>query len=390
MLSATVAFETMLEGCDRLRAVELARFALTGDRLWTVDSGLLWATAAVVRVMADDDLGGLWIRSRAAAYARGSVLHVHSTNLWEGFWHWRRGELDEALACFRFAGDQARLWGNEALGSARTRAFSIGCHLDRGDLAAARSLAESAPAGPLTGEGSRLLRHAVARLLAAEGRHQEALRAVDQIPAAVPIPNPVWHPWRSTKALALHGLGRTPEAITLMTDEVELLQRWGAPSYLGASLRLLGRLQGAAGVDHLREAVELLSGTTAAVDLARARCTLGASPRVADDEAVPLLREAREAAHELGAEGVLRRACAALEARGVHDARPESEPRRSGLERQVLALAAAGLGVPEIAQRLFLTPGTVAATLETDGDGRLKFLSSPPTEAVGPDGSGVL
>jgi hypothetical protein len=60
------------------------------------------------------------------------------------------------------------------------------------------------------------------------------------------------------------------------------------------------------------------------------------------------------------------------------------------MERPVLALAADGLAVPEIAQRLFLTPGTVAAVLQA-ADGRgLKFLSSSPTDPDGHDRSGVL
>jgi DNA-binding SARP family transcriptional activator/tetratricopeptide (TPR) repeat protein len=391
MLAAVSAFETTLEGTDRARAVELARAALAGDRLWTVDGGLLWVTASIVRMLADDDLGSFWVRSRAAAYARGSVFHVHATNLWQGFWHWRRGELDEALSCLRVAYDQAELWGKGTQGHARTRAFEIACRLDQGNVAAARRVADAARSDPEPhGEGDRLLRHALARLLVAEGRYEEGLGAVVGLPAPVPIPNPVWHPWRTTAALALHGLGRTDQAIALQGEEVRLLRRWGAPSYLGAGLRVLGGLQGASGVGALREAVELLSGTTAAVDLARARSTLGASPEVADDEAVPLLREAAEAASSAGADGVLRRACSALRARGVPDGHPEPAPRGSTMERPVLALAADGLAVPEIAQRLFLTPGTVAAVLQA-ADGRgLKFLSSSPTDPDGHDRSGVL
>jgi DNA-binding SARP family transcriptional activator len=390
MLAAVTAFEATLEGSDRARAVELARSALAGDRLWTVDGGLLWVTASIVRMLADDDLGSFWVRSRAAAVARGSVFHVHATNLWEGFWHWRRGELDEALTCLRLAYDQAELWGNGTQGHARTRAFEIACRLDQGDLAGARGVAEAAQADPQPhGEADRLLRHALARLLVAEGRFEEGLGAVVGLPDPVPITNPVWHPWRTTAALALHGLGRTDQAIALQEEEVRLLRRWGAPSYLGAALGVLGRLRGPAGVDLLREAVDLLSGTSAAVDLARARCALGASPGVADDEAIPLLREASEAAHTAGADGVLRRACAALRARGVSDGDREPAPRGSSLERPVLALAAEGLAVPQIAQRLFLTPGTVTAVLEAADGGRLKFLSSTPTDPDGHDRSGV-
>ncbi|MGY1616648.1 BTAD domain-containing putative transcriptional regulator [Geodermatophilus sp. SYSU D00691] len=382
MLAAALAFEATLEGEQRSRAVRLARAALAGDRLWTVDNGLFWIVAAVVRMLADDDLGDFWTRARRAAHARGSVFAVHSTNLWQGLWHWRRGELDDALGLVRMAHDQARIWGHESLGDAYAFGVEIACHLDRGDVAAARSAADAGAALPAAGDGYRFFRHAVARLLVAERRYEEALGAVVGIAAPVPIPNPVWHPWRGTGALALHGLGRTEEAVRLAEEEVRLLRRWGAPSYLGDGLLLLGRLRGPSGVDLLREAVDLLSTTPAAVDLARARCALGAIPQVADDEAVPLLRAAVEAATELGAEGVLARACAALAARGVREDHPVPAPRRSGAERQVLALAASGLDVVQIAQRLFLTPGTVGAVLEAADGGRLKFPSSRPTDAV--------
>ncbi|WP_369133559.1 BTAD domain-containing putative transcriptional regulator [Modestobacter sp. I12A-02662] len=382
MLAASLAFETTLAGEDRARAVELARAALAGDRLWTVDSGLFWIVAAVVRVLADDDLGDFWHRARAAAHAQGSLFAVHSTNLWQGFWHWRRGELDEALTCLRDALDQARMWGGTELGDSYTRAFEIACHLDRGDLPAARRAADAGLAAPHPGEGGRLLQHAVARLLVAEGRFEEALGVVVRIPAPVAIPNPVWHPWRGTGALALAGLGRTGEAVGLAEEEVRLLRRWGAPSHLGAALRLLGELRGPAGLADLREAVEVLAPTSAAVELARAGCALGRRPEVPDEEAEPLLRAASETAHQRGAAGVLAEACAALEARGLTDEPRPAAEHLSTTERRILDLTAAGLDVREVAERLYLAPGTVNSVLQAaDGD-RLKFLSSPPTDAV--------
>ena len=69
-----------------------------------------------------------------------------------------------------------------------------------------------------------------------------------------------------------------------------LLRRWGAPSFLGAGLRRLGELAGGAGLEHLREAVAVLRGTTAELEKARAEVALGRSPDVPDADAVPLLR----------------------------------------------------------------------------------------------------
>jgi DNA-binding SARP family transcriptional activator len=389
MLAATLAFEAALDGSDRTRALELARFALDQGRLQQVDSGLFWILAALVRMLGDDELGDFWDRARAQAHARGSVLDVHAANQWRGFWHWRRGELAEALASLRVALDQGQIWGHGDMGGSYTHAFRIACHIDQGDLTAAREVADTGLAGPLLGEGARLLQHAVARLLVLEGRAAEALALLDAIPAPVPVRNPAWNPWRGTAAVALHRLGRTGEAVRRAEEEVELLRGWGAATYLGPALVRLGTLRGDAGVPELREAVALLTPTTAAVDLARARCALGASPLVADEEAVPLLRAAGEAAHALGAAGVQERACAALAARGRAENFSGVAVRRpTAVERRVHELAARGTPIAEIAQQLFLTPGTVHAMLDGGGEaGGLKFSSSSPTEPVRHDSS---
>jgi DNA-binding SARP family transcriptional activator len=382
MLAATLAFEATIDGADRDRAIALARFALEHDRLMAVDNGLLWVVAAVVRMLADDDLGDLWQRARSEAHGRGSLFMVMSTNLWEGFWRWRRGELDESLACLTAAQDQDRMWGGSGIGTPYTRAFQIGCHLDRGDLAAARDVADAAASGPAAGDGGRLLQNAVARVLVVEGRPVDALAVLDAAPAPLPVQNPVWNPWRSTAALALSRLGRTGEAVALVEDEVVRLRRWGAPSYLGTSLRLLGELRGRDGLAELREAEDLLRTTSAAVELARARCALGSRREVPETEAVELLRAALDTATERGTRGIRDRARSGLAERGFPDAGARDVARcPTGTERTILDLARAGLGVRDVAQRLFLTPGSVQAVLESASLDGLKFSSSGPSEA---------
>jgi tetratricopeptide (TPR) repeat protein len=381
MLAATVAFETMIDGADRDRAVALARFSLEGDRLWSVDNGLFWVVAALVRMVADDDLGDFWARARSQAHARGSLFMAMSTSVWEGYWRWRRGELDEALACLTAALDQDRMWGGSGIGEPYTRSFQIGCHLDRGDVPAAREVANAALKGPALGEGGRLLQHSLARLLAVEGRSAEALATLDAIPMPVPVRNPVWNPWLTTAAIALDRLGRTDEAVTLMQEEVARLRRWGAPSYLGTALCRLGQLRGDAGLDDMREAVEVLTPTYAAVELARARAMLGNRPEVPDDEAVELLRAALETALDRGALGIQRRARAALARRGrPDDSGRDAQRWPTSTERRIVELAAAGHGIRDVAQQLFLTPGTVQAVLESTPGNGFKFSSSPPTD----------
>jgi DNA-binding SARP family transcriptional activator len=367
MLGATLALEALLDGEDRGRCVTMARFALDGDELLAVDDGLFWVNAAAVRILADDDIGDFWTRARAAGRARGSLFATLSTSLWQGFWHWRRGELHEALGCLRDALDQDRLWGGARIGEPFARGFQIGCHLDRGDVAAARRVADALES-PVRGEGGRVYQQALAQLLVAEGRWEEALATLETAPRGVPNTSPVWNPWRSIRAVALHGLGLTADALAVAEEEVALLRRWGAPSFLGRGLTLLGALRGAEGADLLREAVDLLAPTPAVVDLARAQLTFGSVPQVSDDEAVPCLLAAASTAGRRGARGVLEGARAELGRRG-HDveAGPEEGSRLSSTEQQILSLAGEGLSVREVASRLFVTEGTVRAVLDEAG-----------------------
>lgn len=382
MLAATIALEACLDGVDREQAIRMARFALDDDLLLGVDDGLFWVNAAAVRTLADDDLGTFWDRARVTAHARGSLFAALSTSLWEGFWRWRRGELHEALARLRDALEQDRMWGGARLGEPFARGFLIGCHLDRGDVAAARAVADARSPGPVRGEGGRIFQEALARLLVVEGQPDAAVAALDAAPEAVASANPVWSPRRTIEAMALATAGRTAQAVTLAEADVELLRRWGAPSYLGRGLLLLGELRGPDGLPELREAVSLLSTTTAAVDLARARLTLGSRPQVPDEEAVPLLAAARTSAAQRGATGVLHAACEALEARGHVAETAEVERPLSSTERRVLELADEGLGVHEVAQRLFLTPETVRTVLEELAG---SSLSQVPAGTIGPD-----
>jgi hypothetical protein len=293
--------------------------ALDGDHLIAVDDGLFWVNAAAVRILSDDDIGDFWSRARAASHARGSLFATLSTSLWEGFWQWRRGELEAALASLAAALDQDRLWGGTRVGEPFARAFQIGCELDRGDLAAARRAADAFADGAAFGEGGRVYQQAVARLLVAEGRCDEALVVLGSpqpTENGIAIVNPAWNPWRSIKAAALYGLGRTSEAIETAEEELALLRVWGAPSFLGRTLCMLGEFRGRAGLDDLVEAVDLLSSTPAAVDLARAQCALGSHPDVADDDAITLLEAASRLAEERSAGQVRERALAELARRG--------------------------------------------------------------------------
>ena len=366
MLAATLSYELLREGQDRAGAVRLARFALEGDRLLAVDTGLLWIVAANVLLLADDELGDFWDRALARAHATGGLFAALSVNLWRGFAQWRRGQLEDALQSLTDAAEQQRVWGISGVTSTYAAAFTLGVLTDLGDLEAAASSLDSARGLPWVGEGGRLLREAAARLLLEQGRASDAL---DELTTPVDYPqvaNPAWSPWRGLMARALAALGRTDEAVALAREEVALLRRWGAPTALGPSLRSLGQLRGSEGSADLREALEILSGTCAALEEARAQLALGRSAHLPHGEAVPLLRATLATARACGALQVIRDAVSALGQRGESTAEVDDVPTRiTSRQRRVTDLTATGLDVNEVAQRLFLTPGTVRAVLES-------------------------
>jgi DNA-binding SARP family transcriptional activator/DNA-binding CsgD family transcriptional regulator len=383
MLAATLSFERMLDGADRAGAVELARFALADDRLLDTGDMLLWVVAVDVLLVADAPEaaadGELWRRARTRAHATGNLFAVLAVNLWQGFVQWQQGRLDDALQSVGDATEQVRAWGGPKVGDPFAAAFLAGIQLDRGDVAAAARTVAAARTLPRIGEGARQLRHVTARLHLAQGRPEAALDVLNTDVGQFDITNPAWAPWRHPAARALAALGRIDEALRLADEQVELARRWGASSSLGPALRLAGELRGPDGVSLLRQAVDLLAPTRAALQVAKARLALGRRPELDSAEALPLLRAAAAGARDCGAQALVAAATVALSDRGESVVDPDAlRPRLTVRERQVLDLTAAGLDLHQVAQRLFLTPGTVhevlaAATAKTrDVDDALK------------------
>jgi DNA-binding CsgD family transcriptional regulator len=191
-----------------------------------------------------------------------------------------------------------------------------------------------------------------------EGKHHES----------VGHRNPAFIAWRSSAALALLQLGEQDEARSLAREELELARIWGAPRALGAALRAAGLVEGGEhGLALLEEAVQVLSGSPAKLEHAKARTELGAALRRANRraEAREHLRQAVELATICGAAPVAARAESELLATGAR-------PRRIALsgvasltpsERRVAQMAAEGPTNREIAQALFVTQRTVEVHL---------------------------
>ncbi len=185
------------------------------------------------------------------------------------------------------------------------------------------------------------------------------------------VMNPAEAPWRSDAAAVHLKRGSADRARALLEEELRLARDAEVPHAVGHALRLLGLCaRGSDGIEVQREAISVLEGTEARLELARARIDLGASLRRANhrgdqraplEEARELLRTGIDSAHSSGATPLVEHGQAELRATG-------SRPRRVMLtgaealtasERRAGDLAAEGLTNREIAETLFVSLKTV-------------------------------
>jgi DNA-binding CsgD family transcriptional regulator len=320
---------------------------------------------AMVLVWADREEGLAALDAlRAHAHRNGSLFTANGMHMWRGFALHARGDLAEAAEDVRTAVETSRMWG---FGEEASQTFILGvlCQIliDRGDLAGARRALGPAWSGP-DHEGVRFWRLAELQLLVAEGDDGASAAADAYADRFGAVLNPAMSPWRSLKAEAL---GPGDEALALARDELELARVWGAPGALGRALRVLGTLEGDAGLARLEEAVAVLDGSLARLELAKALAALGSALRRArrPADAREPLRRALELASACDAPGLADHVRTELYAAG---ARPRTDALSgpgalTASERRVVDLAAAGETNRDIAQALYVTPKTVEVHL---------------------------
>lgn len=203
-----------------------------------------------------------------------------------------------------------------------------------------------------------------ARLRLALDCPDDALRELDEVRRRLAgHPEPALA-WRSLTARVLAALGHRDQALRLAHEELQAARAWGAPGILGHALRVAGQLEGGAdGLDLLREAVGILEGSPARLELAYAWAAFGAAMRRSGRrvESRELLRQALELAERCGAIALGSEVRTELLATGAR-------PRRAMLagvdaltpsELRVAQLAADGKSNRAIAQSLFVTLKTV-------------------------------
>jgi ATP/maltotriose-dependent transcriptional regulator MalT len=243
--------------------------------------------------------------------------------------------------------------------------------VERGDLDEADGLFDgefAAPAPALrNGPATPSLLLARGRLRRAQGRAPEAaedLREAGIRATDMGYANPALVAWRSDLSAVLMDLGDSDEAAGLAADELSLARRSGAPRALAVALRAAARVEGpAAGIALLEKAVELLEGSPARIERARALLDLGAALRRAGDplEARDPLRVAVELAHRCGAYALEEEALGELRATGARPRRREitGAGALTRRERRIAQQAAAGRLNREIAEDLVVTMYTV-------------------------------
>jgi DNA-binding CsgD family transcriptional regulator len=349
------------------RVCALARSALEGGELLAAD-GLMPMAAAVTFALADlDEAVEVWDAQRAEGHRRGSMFRLAGVQLWSGYTHYLRGELGEAESELRASLETLTLWGMPA-SSQWTTPFLAEVLVERGALGEARTVLADSGSPPDGSDQTILLDRARMRMLLAEARPEEALAYADayELHAAWKR-QPRYVPWRSLKAQALDRLGRHDEAAALAGEELEIARGWGSPGTVGRSLRVLGAILRADGIEQLEEACALLEHAPARLEHAKALAALGAALRRArkPTDAREPLRRALELADVCGARPLVDAVRAEIYATG---ARPRTTALRGVLaltasERRVAGLAADGQTNRDIAQTLYVTPKTVEVHL---------------------------
>ena len=282
------------------------------------DDDVFWPAVTVVLTMADrhGEASKVCRRVLERGRRRGSRFRVLSARVWHGYCDLRSGRLDAAQDLLERAIGELTEWGTGLPPAAQhPLALLAEARLERDDLPGAARALDGTSAEAFHGTSTRLVLAARTEVLLAHERPDEALDAAEQLadlPRADETSNFVR--WRPLLARCLAGVGRSEEALRVAHDDVERALRWGVPSVVGRTRRVLGELQGDHGAPELRLAVSALEESSTRLEYAKALAALGlVSPKA---DRIPLMREALAHADRCGAARLARQVRAAPAATG--------------------------------------------------------------------------
>lgn len=371
MFDGAICYGKMLRGDPADECVAIAMRALEGGALYEYDNaGFPMIGVYVTLAVADDDLAVEVCKRSLDRAGSGGALYVPAVaRAFMGYTLMLRGDLQGAFELLELAKADVETF-DLRLGYTQAAAMLALANVERGDLEQAERDLEFGEKYLHVGVQHTTYMGSKLALRVEQGRNAEALEVADVIQrTAHPemIRNPAWLPWRSLKAEALDGLGRTEEAIALAEDELVAARRWGRPRALGRSLRVLGQLKRKDGMAELEESVEVLRGSNVTLEYGWSLAALGQAlrhERKAVESREPLT-QALEIANRAGAIGLEKHVREELAASGAAPRTTDFEgmDALTPSERRVAGLAVEGMTNREIAQSLFVTPKTVEVHL---------------------------
>ena len=367
MMGAAAALEWTQGGGHVDDVVALSMRALEGGLLQERDPNLLTLAALLPMIVGDrDEALQIFDFAMADAHRRGSLFAITGMYLWRGFTLFWRGDLVDAEEQLTVAFDQAETWGYGPDTLQWNAAHLAWCLVERGDLAGARRALARGPEMGGHSDGARYWANARLELLVAEGRWEDAIEAADEYAERFSrYHNPAAARFSSLKAIALDALGLKKKALELAAEELDRARDWGAPGTVARSLRVLGTLEGAEGIERIERAVEVVGRAPARLELAKSLAALGVARRRAgrpDYAREPLMR-AHELAEVCGADRLLESIRTEMLGVGANPVAPRGVGALTATEKRVAALAAAGRAEREIAQELFVTPRMIEVKL---------------------------
>jgi len=352
-------------------AAALAQRALAGGILVRAyDTQPAWFLAPWMLIRADrlDEVAPAVQEALDHSRATGSQLGFARSSWLAAEADYRRGVLLDAEAharsAYEIASQGGSLWVRLMSGALLAQVLA-----DRGELTESQELVDMLDVSMIA-PGERLIRtvrYARAYVALLAERPQRAILEFEQLKRSetvVPAGGSRFAIGMMPHATALIKLRRIAEARAIAEEELEWAESWGTPRFIGMALRGLAHSRASAErITGLEASVAMLQRTPACLELARALGDLGSALRRANQRVAARepLRQALDLARRCRADALADQLRGELRAAGAKPRRDllTGKDSLTASEARIAQMAATGMTNPQIAQTIFLTPGTV-------------------------------